>query len=101
MIHISHLTKTFCSASALSNVNLEIYTSDKYKKGMFPLLLGIGHTAKRNLIWSDGISHYVLDLNTEEKEELLSIYSEEMTSLFLSPDDQLPEGPPDPCPKYN
>lgn len=24
MIHISHLTKTFCSASALSNVNLEI-----------------------------------------------------------------------------
>lgn len=84
MIHISHLTKTFCSASALSNVNLEIYTSDKYKKGMFPLLLGIGHTAKRNLIWSDGISHYVLDLNTEEKEELLSIYSEEMISLSLS-----------------
>ena len=41
---------------------------------MFPLLSGIGHTAKRNLIWSDGISHYVLDLNTEEKEELLSIY---------------------------
>ena len=84
MIHISHHTKTFCSASALSNVNLEIYTSDKYKKGMFPLLLGIGHTAKRNLIWSDGISHYVLDLNTEEKEELLSIYSEEMISLSLS-----------------
>ena len=83
MIHISHLTKTFCSASALSNVNLEIYRSDKYKKGMFPLLLGIGHTAKRNLIWSDGISHYVLDLNTEEKEELLSIYSEEMISLSL------------------
>lgn len=61
-----------------------VYTSDKYKKGMFPLLSGIGHTAKRNLIWSDGISHYVLDLNTEEKEELLSIYSGEMISLSLS-----------------
>ncbi len=43
---------------------------------MFPLMSGIVHTAKRNHIWSDGISHYVLDLNTEEKEELLSIYSE-------------------------
>lgn len=61
-----------------------VYTSGKYKKGIFPLLSGAGHTAKRNLIWSDGISRYVLDLSTEEKEELLSIYSEEMIALSLS-----------------
>lgn len=60
-----------------------VYTSSEYKKGVFPLLSGIGHTAKRNLIWSDGISTYVLDLHTNEKEELLSIYSEEMNALSL------------------
>ena len=48
-----------------------VYTSSEYKKGVFPLLSGIGHTAKRNLIWPDGISTYVLDLHTDEKEEAL------------------------------
>lgn len=168
MIHISHLTKALCSASALSNVNLEIPdnaifgllgTNGAGKSTLLRILAGIlnadsgeifidgekltdtskvrqmifylsddqyyfpGATPQMMLFFYEKmypgfdrerflklLSDFQLDSTkktphllqgTEEKEELLSIYSEEMTSLFLSPDDQLPEGPPAPCPKYN
>lgn len=60
-----------------------VYSSSEYKESVVPLLSGSGHTAKRNLIWSDGISTYMTDLDTEEKETLLSIYKEEMKALSL------------------